>query len=156
MNFSRPSIAFLVGYLILGFGGVAHSLELFDDFEDGDLLDGIPVVWDPTCLGGPDWEIIDGDLYIGASHDANVNLLLDEIIEGDVSLRTEFRFDGPGSVRLGLHGICNPLNVYFGGVESTGEIKFNKWVNGSWTGNLAQAQVVPYPEPAAFTTTKVH
>jgi RNA polymerase sigma factor (sigma-70 family) len=100
---------------IVGFVSQARAGQLFiDDFEDGSILDGNPVSWRQE---GPPFDqgivvVQNGDLSITPPNTlpfpfVDVNLRVDGLIFGDVSLRTRLRALGSGAFSAGINARNN-------------------------------------------------
>ena len=146
-NVSR---AMTVGWTLVS--GVVAGAELFDDFEDGQLLDGDPIVWEAGCPWNQNsWRIQDGDLHLQNATHTNAWLPTVEVFEGDVTLETELRFVGDGGrVRLGLHSFCGPVQAYLAGLNSRGELTFNRWIDNVNDGVLANGSLPRGYDPGAW------
>ncbi|MCA9217636.1 MAG: hypothetical protein KDB27_31420 [Planctomycetales bacterium] len=130
-----------------------HGETLFyDDFQDGELADDMPVSWVPFNQG--ESSAVDGDLIATLTNDNYFLLTADIGEQTDVSMRTQFRlveFPDPVSDELALEFIArgNAENVeaYLLGLFEDGEAYiWHTWGTGHSVLASTQTELRPLEE----------
>jgi len=111
---TRCITTFAILSLLLA-SGSARAQMFFDDFEDGDATDGIPVSWGaPSYADAGTREVIDGSFVLTA--DPAGPPFMDTDVEGrvyrDVSIRTQFMASAENAVGLYVRStLSGPLGT---------------------------------------------
>jgi PKD repeat protein len=124
----------IVSVAFCGVAAHAGSVELVDDFSDGDVFDCDPLCWTSSADFPGVYDASSGDLVF----EEGGALVLEGRFEGDVSVRTLIRFpespdpDGGRLANVWIHSPreLNGVNSYLGGLSITGEVGVSLFAQG--------------------------
>ena len=109
----------------------------FEDFNDGNAQDGMPVTWAP---GPGTWDASSGD-YIATGSSPRVSLVPAHVL-GDTSARTQVRVTGTIGAALAVRR-PTPLNGYAGEIRANGTMAIAR-LDGAPLPVLLGSAVVPF------------
>lgn len=121
LTFALSSVTYATGHWV------------FDDFEDGDAMDGYSFTWligaqHPDNIPDPDATqvVMDGDYVITTTGNQSAMVFETVNATGDVSVQTQLRFLYAGQIgaNAGLYarGAIDGRTLYFAGINGVGQV----------------------------------
>jgi hypothetical protein len=103
--------------------GSAEGDWIFDDFEDGDAVDGHPFTWlaDSSKPGGTR-EVVGGDYVLTHNGEADSDVLESVGATGDVSVRSQMRFSNSDVGNAAIYARAVAGISYYAGLTRSGRV----------------------------------